>query len=245
MTLEVLDLRVRLGEQEGLRGVSLQLGRGEIVGLIGPPESGKTTLFKSLAGLVEPESGAIVFDGERQSRAQPGELERWQGRIGMSFQNDALFDSLTVFENVAFPLLRRGVVGPEADASVQGRIAEVGLAHAMDKLPSEISGGMRKRVGIARAMIIEPRIGLFDDPTAGLDPVTSATILGMVRHLARELGSATMVISNDLPALFPICDRVMMLHGGEVVYDGTVEDVLASPRPEVVQFVTGADEGPL
>ena len=243
--LDVSELSVQLEEQEVLRSVSLCLNRGEIVGLIGPPESGKTTFFKSVAGLVESQGGEIRFDGDVVGKLAPGGFEKWQGMIGMSFQNDALFDSLTVFDNVAFPLRRRGVFGAKADEAVRERIAEVGLSHALNKLPSEISGGMRKRVGIARAMIIEPEIGLFDDPTAGLDPVTSGTILGMISHLAKALGSATMVISNDLPALFPICDRLVMLHEGRVVYDGLVADVLKSPRPEVVQFVTGADEGPL
>jgi phospholipid/cholesterol/gamma-HCH transport system ATP-binding protein len=243
--IEVQKISVQLDEQSILQDVQFDLKRGEILGLIGPPESGKTTLFKTLAGLIAPSGGDIRFDDESKTQLDDKALHEWQSQIGMSFQNDALFDSLTVFDNVAFPLRRRGIDEESIKSQVFERLRQVGLEHAVEKFPSEISGGMRKRVGIARAMIINPPIGFFDDPTAGLDPVTSSTILDMVVHLARELNSATMIISNDLPVLFPICDRVLMLHQGEVVFDGKVDEILASENPAVVQFATGGDTGPL
>ena len=243
--LELLGVHVELEGQPVLRDVTLSVKRGEVTGIIGPPESGKTTLFKTMAGLTERCSGDIRFDATSMVGLDDDALHAWQSHIGMSFQDDALFDALNVFDNVAFPLVRRGVAAGEISKLVHERLRQVGLEHAATRFPSEISGGMRKRVGIARAMIINPTVGLFDDPTAGLDPVTSATILAMVVHLARGLHSATMIVSNDLPVLFPICDRVVMLHEGSVVYDGRVEDILRAGRPEVVQFVTGAHEGPL
>ena len=243
--LELQGVHVELEGQPVLRDITLSVKRGEVTGLIGPPESGKTTLFKTMAGLTESRSGDVRFDGNSMVGLDDDALHAWQGRIGMSFQDDALFDALNVFDNVAFPLVRRGVTAGEISSQVNERLRQVGLEHAVARFPSEISGGMRKRVGIARAMIVNPTLGLFDDPTAGLDPVTSATILEMVVHLARDLNAAAMIVSNDLPVLFPICDRVVMLHEGGVVYDGGVDDIHRAARPEVVQFVTGAHEGPL
>ncbi len=243
--IEVREVNVILDDRSVLEDIHFSLSRGEILGLIGPPESGKTTLFKTLAGLIPASSGDVLFDGSSKIALNDQGLHEWQSWIGMSFQNDALFDSLTVFDNVAFPLRRRRVNEETIKSQVFERLEQVGLKEASAKYPSEISGGMRKRVGIARAMIINPPIGLFDDPTAGLDPLTSATILDMVVYLARELNSATIIISNDLPVLFPICDRILMLCEGKVVFDGKVDDILTSPNAAVVQFAIGGDEGPL
>ena len=243
--IELRDVRVDIGGHEVLRGVSLALARAEIVGLIGPPESGKSVLLKASAGLVPVAAGTLSADGAPVPLANERALRRWRRRIGMSFQNDALFDSLSVFDNVAFPLRRRGVGAREVEERVRRRLDDVGLLDAAARLPSEISGGMRKRVGIARAAVIDPELGLFDDPISGLDPVSSSRILELIVGLTRSLGSATVVVSNDLPVLLPIVHRVVMLHDGEIVYDGPVDGLTGSARPEVVQFATGADEGPL
>lgn len=236
----VRQLSVVLDHTTILDDIDLGVRPGEIVGLIGPPESGKTVLLKAIAGLL-PAQGETWWHGEALTDAP----QRWRARIGFAFQNDALFDALSVFENVAFPLRRRGVPESEVDARVRGRLADVGLAQAAAKPPHAISGGMRKRVGIARASIIEPAIGLFDDPVAGLDPVTATQILELIARLTRSLNMATLVVSNDLDLLFPRCHRVVMLHAGRVVYDGLPAEARAALDPLVVQFVTGADAGPL
>ena len=153
-----------------------------------------------------------MADGARVDHLEGEALAAWQRRIGMSFQNDALFDAMTVHDNVAFPLRRRRLPPDEIRARVRARLAEVGLAEAADSLPSEISGGMRKRAGIARATVIDPELGLFDDPIAGLDPVTGGLILDLIVGLTASLGMATVIISNDLPVLLPVCQRVVMLH---------------------------------
>jgi len=243
--IELSGLHVRIAGRAVLRDVSLSLTGAEIVGLIGPPESGKSVLLKAMAGLVSVAAGEVRADGALVPFDDEAALLNWRRRIGMAFQNDALFDSLSVFDNVAFPLRRRSVAEEEVGRRVRQRLDDVGLLDAEDKLPGEISGGMRKRVGIARAAVIDPEVGLFDDPISGLDPVSSSRILDLIVGLTESLGSATMVVSNDLPVLLPIVHRVVMLNAGEVVYDGPVDGLARSPRAEVVQFATGADEGPL
>lgn len=247
--ISATGIHVSLGEGAArrgvLHGVDLEIERGEIVGLIGPPEAGKTVLLKTLAGLVAPAAGRITWDGERVDDTTHRRRADWQQRIGMAFQNDALFDAMSVFDNVAFPLRRRRLAEEEVTQRVMARLDEVELADARDKYPAEISGGMRKRAGIARATVIMPQLGLFDDPIAGLDPVTGANILSFIVRLTDSLNMASLVISNDLAVLLPICRRVIMMVAGEVVYLGDADGLVASPRPEVVQFATGGAEGPL
>jgi len=215
------------------------------VGLFGPPAAGKSILFKAVAALVEPEQGAIYVDDARIDNAPFAQKVAWRRRIGMAFQNDALFDDMTVFDNIAFPLRRRQVDEALIDERVMGRLTDVELAGAAQKFPSEISGGMRKRVGIARATVIEPDVGLFDDPIAGLDPVTSGVILDLIVRLQTRLNMAVVIVSNDLPVLLPICTRAMMLHQGRVVYDAPPQGLAGAEQSAVRQFIQGADEGPL
>ncbi len=241
--IEARGLTIRLGGRVVLDGVDLRLERREVVALIGPPEAGKTVLVKALAGLVELQRGEVRRDG---AVVVPGaEAAAFRGHIGMSFQNDALFDALSVYDNIAFPLRRRRVPEAEIEARVTASLEDVGLLAAARRLPSEISGGMKKRVGIARATVIQPEIGLFDEPTAGLDPVTSRRILDLILGLTSRLGMCTLVISSDLDTLLPVASRAVMLHEGRVLFDGRTEDLQRSSRPEVVQFASGADEGPL
>lgn len=239
------NISVRLDVVRAINGVSFTLARGETLGIIGPPASGKTTLLKALAGLVDLSGGEIYADQKRVDAGPERSRWRWRQRIGMAFQNNALFDGLSVFENVAFPLRMRRVNEDDIQRRVYARLTDVGLREAGDKLPEELSGGMRKRAGIARATIAEPEIGLFDDPIAGLDPLSASKILELVLHLGRSLGMTTAIVSNDLAVLLPICTRVLMLNEGRVAYDGPPDALASSERPDVVQFVTGSDDGPL
>lgn len=233
------------GQPWALREVSLEVERGEQVGVIGPPGSGKSTLLKVMAALVTPQEGELWGEGTAVFAGGEEVMHRWQRHVSMAFQQDALFDSLTVFENVAFPLRRRRLDEKRITEAVLGRLNDVGLAAAAQRYPSELSGGMRKRVGIARAVVTHPHLGLFDDPVAGLDPVTAAQILQLIARLTRKLNSAAVMISNDLDALLPMCSRVVMLLEGRVVFNDVPAALPSSAHPAVRQFITGSDEGPL
>lgn len=212
--------------------LDLSFGTGSFIGLIGPPASGKSVLLKVIASLIAPARGKVEM----------------VGRIGMVFQNNALFDSRTLFENVAFPL-RRSASPPAEDelsARVLARIKDVGLSGSEQKLPHELSGGMQKRAGIARATVADPEIRLYDEPTAGLDPVTSARILGLIAGLHHKLGGVSVVISNEMDTLLKTVPRVVMLHHGAIVFDGPRADVDAATAPELARrFVLGDINAPL
>lgn len=225
-----------------LRGLDVQLVAGEIVGLIGPPSSGKTVLLKLLAGLIDPLAGEVRIDGV--SFADLGEAERYAVRrkVGMVFQNNALFDFLDIAGNVAFPLRQLGEL---TEPRVSERLHDVGLTHAAAQFPHELSGGMKKRASLARATITRPPICFYDEPTAGLDPVTAARIYALIQRFARQDGAAALIISNELDTLLPVCDRVLMLHEGVMIFSGAPEALVQATHPAVRQFVSGASEGPL
>ncbi|MEO1171848.1 MAG: ATP-binding cassette domain-containing protein [Myxococcota bacterium] len=236
MTLRVEGLGVEFDGASVLEDVSFESRPGQITAIIGPPASGKTVLLKAVAGLVRPACGIISHNRMTVSGSR-----EWQRRIGMAFQNDALFDAMTVAENVAFPLRRAGA--SDADDRARAMLERVGLAHAAGKLPSEISGGMRRRCGIARAAIVDPAIGLFDDPSAGLDPETSDQIFELIRTQAAD--NVCLVVSNALPSVLAVANQVLMLHRGRVEFVGTPEEIGRAEHPVVHQFVRGAVEGPL
>jgi phospholipid/cholesterol/gamma-HCH transport system ATP-binding protein len=228
-----------------LDDVSFTLNAGDMLLVIGPPEGGKTVLVRALAGLVPMRRGRLVVDGQEIDLRDPDARAAWQRQVGVAFQNDALFDASTAFENVAFPLQERGASLDEQRRKVKRRLDEVGLWAARDKLPGELSGGMRKRCGIARAVVTEPKLGLFDDPTAGLDPLSSARVLDLLVNMRRELDLHTVVVSNELHVALPITTQVLMLHRGKQLYAGTPAALMQCDEPHVHQFVRGDDAGPL
>jgi phospholipid/cholesterol/gamma-HCH transport system ATP-binding protein len=239
--LTAQGISVAFSATPALRQVSFAVPGGAMLGLIGPPECGKTTLLKALASLVPVREGAVLVDGERVDRDRAA---AWQSRVGMAFQNNALFDRLSVFENVAFPLRRRGVEGERVRQLVEQRLQQVGLERVGEQRPRTLSGGMQKRLAIARATIHEPELGLFDDPIAGLDPCSAVQILDLIDELRRGTAMAAIVASNDLAELLPICDRVLMLSGGRLVYDGPAGEIGTSAPQEVRQFVWGGEAAP-
>jgi phospholipid/cholesterol/gamma-HCH transport system ATP-binding protein len=231
--------------------VAFSVAAGETCGLCGPGAAGKSVLLKILCGLIRPERGRVEVSGVELHSAPARELQRIQASIGMLFQNNALFDSLTVLENVAFPLRQRALQTGErvVEADLRARAEEalqgVGLLTHAPKMPSQLSGGQRKRVALARAVAARPPILIYDEPTAGLDPVTTAKIYDLLRR-ERELTRATiLIVSSDIPALLGFAGRVLMLYRGRLRYDGPSAAIADSDDAVVRQFVRGDLEGPL
>jgi phospholipid/cholesterol/gamma-HCH transport system ATP-binding protein len=239
------DLGKRFDDAWVLRGVDLEVRRGEVLGVIGPGGHGKSVLLKCLAGLLTPDAGRVLVDGEDLARLGPLGLARVREQYGYVFQNYALFDFMSVRDNVAFPLRQQAhLPDAEIDARVAARLAEVGLAHALDLLPRELSGGMKKRVGLARATVGDPAIALYDDPSAGLDPVTSSKIFQLIARMhARRPDAATVVVSHDVDRMRAICDRYVMLERGRVVFVGA-ESALGDAPEVVAAFFGGAERAP-
>jgi phospholipid/cholesterol/gamma-HCH transport system ATP-binding protein len=229
-----------------LRDVSLTIPQGCLYGLIGPGASGKSVLLKMIAGLMKPDRGTIHVGDDEVTGASELALQQIRKRIGMLFQNNALFDHLTVFDNVAFPL-RRLYAPPEAEvrARVVERLACVSLPGFEDRMPANLSGGQKKRVGVARATATQAPFVLYDEPAAGLDPVTSQKIFDLLRSEQRATGATAVMVSSDLDRLLTVTDRVGMMYRGQLLFDGTTEEARACAEPHVRQFVHGLTEGPL
>ena len=244
--IQVLDVSKQFGEQRVLDGVTLHVPRGQILVIIGGSGTGKTVLLKHLIGLLRPDAGHIFVEGVDICHLRSWELKEVRKKFGMLFQGGALFDSLTVAENVAFPM-REHTRLKEKDlmARVRKRLADVGLHGIEDKYPSELSGGMRKRVGLARALALEPEIVLFDEPTTGLDPIMSDVINELILTTQRRLGITFFIISHDMQGALKIADRIAMLHSGHIIEEGTPEEIRASRNSIVQQFLSGTSVGPI
>ena len=226
------------GDKRVLRGVDLEVAAGSSTVIIGGSGTGKSVLLKHVIGLLAPDAGTVTVDGVRLDSLDRRELTRFRRRFGMAFQEGALFDSMTVAENVGFPLTRSGDHEPEAVAArVADCLAKVKLSDAGGKLPSELSGGMRRRVGFARAIALEPDILLFDEPTTGLDPVTKETIDELIVELSAELGSTSITISHDMGSVFRIADTIAMLYEGKIIAAEPPEAFRRLDDPRVREFL--------
>jgi phospholipid/cholesterol/gamma-HCH transport system ATP-binding protein len=239
------DVHKRYGRREVLAGVSLDVAPGARLGLIGPAASGKSVVGKLVAGLEAPDRGDVAVLGEALGGKGEVALGAVRQRIGMLFQNYALFDFLTVAENVAFPLEQRGVAADEVRARVAERLRAVGLAGSEHKLTAELSGGMRKRVGIARATVADPELVLYDEPTAGLDPVTTQKIYDLLAADQQRTGATVLAISSDVAALAQFVDEIAFLYRGRIVHRGPARAIADADDPLVRQFVRGELTGPL
>ncbi|SDY00107.1 ABC transporter ATP-binding protein [Citreimonas salinaria] len=228
-----------------LQGVDLAVETGRSMVIIGGSGTGKSVLLKCILGLVRPDGGTIALDGQDVARA---DRDAFLARFGMLFQGAALFDSLPVWQNVAFRLLRGSLARPrdEARAIAIEKLRRVGLgADVADKFPAELSGGMQKRVGLARAIAAEPEIIFFDEPTTGLDPIMAGVINDLIREIVTEMGATAMTITHDMSSVRAIADEVAMLHAGRIQWTGPVADLDHSGDPYVDQFVTGRATGPI
>jgi phospholipid/cholesterol/gamma-HCH transport system ATP-binding protein len=246
VTVRLRDVHKRYGRRDVLAGVSLDLAPGARLGLIGPAASGKTVLCKLVCGLEQPDRGSVEVLGERLAGKREAELGAVRRRIGMLFQSPALFDFLSVADNVAFPLEQRGGLAREAIAArVAERLRAVGLAGSEAKLTAELSGGMKKRVGIARATVADAELVIYDEPTAGLDPVTSQKIYDLMAADHARTGASVLAVSSDVTALAGFVDEIGFLYRGRLIYRGPARAIADAPDPLVRQFVRGELDGPL
>jgi len=231
---------------EVLRGISCEVATGEILALIGGSGSGKSVILKHVAGLLKPDRGRVLIDETDIWSLRRGELEQLRSRFGFLFQSGALFSSLTVFDNVAFPLREtRKISDEEIRKKVMTALDQVGLQGAEDKYPAQISGGMIKRTALARSLVGNPEIMLFDEPTTGLDPVMGHTIINLIQSIHKTYGFTGVIVSHELSRVFQIVQKVAMLHEGVILTMGSPAEITASQDPIVRQFVTGALEGPI
>ncbi|WP_319544694.1 ABC transporter ATP-binding protein [Ruegeria conchae] len=233
------------GDNHVLQGMNLEIQKGTSMVIIGGSGTGKSVALKCILGLIKPESGMIYVDGKD---AQKGDRDAFLARFGMLFQGAALFDSLPVWQNVAFRLLRGSLKRPveEAREIAIEKLRRVGLKpNVADRFPAELSGGMQKRVGLARAIAADPEIIFFDEPTTGLDPIMSGVINDLIREIVTEMGATAMTITHDMSSVRAIADNVAMLHGGVIQWTGPVGQMDASGDPYVEQFISGSAEGPI
>ena len=241
------DVHIAFGPNRVLRGFDLEVAAGESVVVIGGSGSGKSVMLKCLLGLLRPQHGSIRVDGVEMLGAGATERARLRAKFGMLFQNAALFDSLPVWENIAFGLIQgQGCSRARARRIALDQLARVGLHEEVAELgPAELSGGMRKRVGLARAMATEPEILLFDEPTTGLDPIMGDAIDRLIVECVKELGATAISITHDMASARRISDRIAMLYQGRVIWAGAVSEVDASGNAVVEQFVHGRADGPI
>ena len=236
--IRVRGLRKAFDGKEVLRGVDLDIERGKINVIIGASGGGKTVLLKHLNGLLRPDSGEIWLDGEDIVAMNDHDLDRVHRKVGMLFQHSALFDSMTVAENVAFPLTEHHHLGKnEIAARVRDLLRRLDIERLADRLPGQLSGGERKRVAVARALIDRPDVLLYDEPTTGLDPILTRNVDWMILQMAREFGVTSVVISHDMPSVFRIADRVFLLYEGRIIASGTPQQMLDAPGPELRAFL--------
>jgi phospholipid/cholesterol/gamma-HCH transport system ATP-binding protein len=244
--IKIRGLKKRLGTKQVLDGVDLDIEQGETMLVMGRSGTGKSVLLKHIIGLMTPDEGSIEVDGVDLVGMREEELNAVRQRFGMLFQGAALFDSLTVGENIALPLREHTAM---SEAEIQARVGErlewVGLSAVEDMKPASLSGGMKKRVGLARAIAMDPQFVLYDEPTTGLDPIMADVIDQLIRSMQKRLGVTSVVVTHDMASAFKVADRMALLNDGRVVFLGTPDEVRTTKDPLVRQFVEGSSEGPI
>jgi phospholipid/cholesterol/gamma-HCH transport system ATP-binding protein len=244
--IKVVDLHKTFGGQKVLKGINLELENGKITTIIGGSGSGKTVLLKHLNALLLPDRGSVLVDGKDITKLGERHLNEVRRKFGVLFQGAALLDSMTLYDNVAFPLREKSrIVEAEIRKRAEERLDQVGLAGMGYKYPAEVSGGMKKRAGLARALVMEPEIVLFDEPTTGLDPLLGKSIHELIRKMHTTFGFTGVIVSHDIPEVFRISDRVAMLANGLIAEVGATQEFVVSKNPIVRQFLHGETEGPL
>lgn len=244
--VELRDVRFGYGERIILDGITLTVPRGKVTALMGASGGGKTTVLRLIGGQYRAQSGSLTFDGQEIASLDPEGLYAVRRRMGMLFQFGALFTDLSVFDNVAFPLREHTDLSESMIRDiVLMKLQAVGLRGARDLMPSEVSGGMARRVALARAMALDPQLVMYDEPFAGLDPISLGTAARLIRQLNDTLGLTSIIVSHDLDETFHIADQVIVLANGKIAAQGTPDEVRQSTDPLVHQFVSAAPEGPV
>jgi phospholipid/cholesterol/gamma-HCH transport system ATP-binding protein len=244
--IQLTGVHKAFGTKQVLRGVDLDIERGETMVIIGGSGSGKSVLIKHVIGLLDPDQGNILIDGEDLCALSAAQLARMRQRFGMLFQGAALFDSMPVWQNVGFALLQHTDLPKKRVREVaQEKLELVGMPDVLELMPAELSGGMRKRVGLARAIAMDPEILLYDEPTTGLDPIMADVINRLIRSLQAQLNVTSVVITHDMVSAYHVGDRLAMLYKGEIIETGTPDQMRTSDNAVVHQFVTGSSEGPI
>lgn len=243
--IRVEDLRKSFGDNLVLDGINLSVATGSSLVVVGPSGTGKSVLLKHLIGLLQPDSGRVIVDGSDLWSMDHLERVNFRRKFGMSFQEGALFDSMSVYDNIAFPLRRSGMKPAQVRERVEECLELVQLPDIASRRPSELSGGMRRRVGFARAIAHKPEILLFDEPNTGLDPIMTDTIAEVILGIRRQLRATIVTITHHIPSARKIGDRLALLSGGHILFEGTPDEFMKSPDPAVRQFVEGRAAGPL
>lgn len=246
MKIEIRNVFKSFGSKSVLNGVNLVINEGETLVVIGSSGGGKSVLLKLITGLNEPDRGEILFDGRTLSSMTKDEAELHQMKFGMLFQSAALFDSLNVLENVGFVLEEhRGMTQSEIRPIVREKLRMVGLEGIEHQMPASLSGGMKKRVGLARAICYDPQVIVYDEPTTGLDPINSDVINDLIISMQEKLKVTSVVVTHDMTSAYKVADRIAMLYRGEIIGVGTPEEIQNTKNPVIRQFVTGSAHGPI
>jgi phospholipid/cholesterol/gamma-HCH transport system ATP-binding protein len=236
--ISIKGLRKSFGDLHVLRGVDLEVNRGENVVVLGRSGTGKSVLIKIIVGLLKPDAGRVMVLGEDVEKLRGKELDALRQKVGFSFQSSALYDSMSIRENLEFPLVRnvRNLSRADINKAVEKALDDVGLSQTINQMPAELSGGQRKRIGVARTLILKPEIMLYDEPTAGLDPITSIEINNLINEVQERTGASSIIITHDLTCAKSTGDRVAMLLDGRFERVGTFEEVFADPDERIQQF---------
>jgi len=244
--IELINVSKSFNGVKVLKNINLKIRKGERIVIMGPSGVGKTVLLKHLIGLLKPDSGKIIVDGRDITTMRGESINKIRKKFAFLFQWGALFDSMTVLQNVAFPLQERGRFDQKTIMEkAREMLVHVGLKGVENKWPDELSGGMKKRVALARALVMEPEIILFDEPTTGLDPVICSSIHHLIAESHKKFNFTSVIISHEVPGIFEIADRVAMLYDGRIIEIGTPQEIKNSENPAVQQFIKGSLEGPI
>jgi len=244
--IELINVYKSFGSQTVLNGLNLTVPVGKTTAVIGPSGEGKSVMLKHMIGLLQPDQGDVLVEGASIVGLRRSQLNLVREKFAMVFQNAALFDSMTVYENVAFPLEEKTTLSrSEIEDRVAIALQEVGLKNVNHKYPDELSGGMKKRVGLARALLLQPQVVLFDEPTTGLDPVIRRAIHQLIKETQEKFGFTAVIVSHDIPDIFEVAHHIAMLYRGEILQFGTPEEIQTSEHPVVRQFISGSLEGPI
>jgi len=244
--IEIINLCKSFNSHKVLDNLNLSINTGETTVIIGRSGCGKSVLLKHIIGLMKPDSGQVLIDGRDVTKMDEKELSALRLRFGMLFQGAALFDSLSIYENVGFNLIEHTNSGKEEiEKAVKESLALVGLKGIEDKKPAELSGGMKKRVGLARAICIRPQIMLYDEPTTGVDPIMGDAINDLIVELHNKLKVTAIAVTHDMTSAYKIADRIAMLYNGKIIANGTSSEIKSTQDPIVHQFITGAGKGPI